>query len=251
MMYPFLRMVWRTILMLGIVVPLHAADAGAMKYRFNVAPSAELLYTIKSQQKGFPVEGNAVVRWTVADKKFSVTNQARAMVVGKILDAHSEGMIDEYGLAPTHFTEKRLRKEATTTSFDRAAGVIRFSGSDHTHPISGGEQDRNSAVWQLIAIARAAQGKFKPGSEWTFFVAGQREAHPWTFKVLKQEKIDTALGELNTLHVARMQSPGSSDQQLDIWLAPHKEWYPARLRYSEDDGDFIEQTLEVISKQAS
>jgi hypothetical protein len=56
---------------------------------------------------------------------------------------------------------------------------------------------------------------------------------------------------LHTLHVARMPAPDSHDQQLDIWLAPQHEWYPARLRFSEHDGDFIEQTLEKISKKTS
>ncbi|HJV82216.1 DUF3108 domain-containing protein [Noviherbaspirillum sp.] len=250
MKLPLLHKTLATILALGISVPLLAAGT-AVKYHVNIPPSVDLSYKIMSRQKGFPVEGEAVVKWETADKKFSVANEARAMLVGKILDARSEGVIDDYGLAPTSFTEKRFRKGATTTSFDRSAGVIRFSGSEDTYPLSGGEQDRSSAVWQLIAIARAAHGKFKPGSEWTFSVAGRNDAHAWTFKVLKQEKIATALGTLNTLHVTRVHEPDSGDQQIDIWLAPQQEWYPARIRYSESDGDYIEQTLESISKKSS
>jgi hypothetical protein len=54
--------------------------------------------------------------------------------------------------------------------------------------LKGGEQDRTSATWQLIAYARAAGDKFKPGSEWKMFVAGRRDAEPWSFKVLATEK---------------------------------------------------------------
>ncbi len=247
MIATFLRLLPIALLASGI-----SADAGAAaKQKINLPPSAELAYAIKAKQKGIPVEGEAVMRWSAAANAFSASNEARAMLVGKILDARSEGAIDAYGLAPTSFTEKRFRREPTTTTFDRTANTISFSGSQQTYPIKGGEQDRNSAIWQLIAVARGAPSKFRPGSTWSFFVAGQRDADQWTFKVLRQEKIRTPLGELNTLHISKAPPPDSADQQLDIWLAPSLEWYPARLRFSEDNGDYIEQTLRKIDKKPS
>lgn len=234
-----------TILLLGF--PLTATTA-APRYKTNLPPSAELSYAIKAKQKGIAVDGDAVMRWNTASGKFTASNEARAMLVGKILDAKTEGDIGPFGLAPLNFTEKRFRKEATTTSFDRSAGIIRFTASEQTYPIKGGEQDRNSAIWQLIAVARAAPAKFKPGSNWTFFVAGRRDADTWTFKVIKKEKLATPLGEIDTVRVEKAPPPDSKDQHLDIWLAPSLEWYPARLRFREDDGDFIEQTLQKVNK---
>ncbi|HZW11815.1 MAG TPA: DUF3108 domain-containing protein [Noviherbaspirillum sp.] len=227
------------------------AATAATKYKVNLPPSAELTYTIKAKQKGMSVEGEGVMRWTADAGKFSVSNEARAMLVGKILDAKSEGTVDAYGLAPATFSEKRFRREKTTTSFDRTANTIRFTASDDSYPIKGGEQDRNSAVWQLISIARAAPAKFKPGTSWTFVVAGTRHAEPWTFKVVKRDKVTTPLGEMNALHIVRMPQPDDKDQQLDIWLAPSLEWYPVRLRFSDDNGDYIEQTLQKIGAKAS
>lgn len=228
-----------------------APAAGAAKYKTNVPPSAELAYSIKARQKGIPVEGEAVMRWRLAAGKFTASNEARAMLVGKILDARTEGTIDAYGLAPTSFTEKRFRREPTTTSFDRADKTIRFTASAQTYPIAGGEQDRNSAIWQLIAVARAAPGRFRTGSSWTFVVAGQRDADQWTFKVVDQEQLRTPLGELHTVHIERIPPADSREQRLDIWLVPSLEWYPARLRFSDDNGDFIDQTLQKLNRKAS
>lgn len=227
-----------------------AEPAGApfIRHKFNVPPSAELDYAITARQSGIQLGGNAQVHWVAGGGKFSVSNEARATLFGKILDSRSEGAIDEFGLAPLTFTEKRFRRDRTTTSFDRESGTISFTGSEQTYPIKGGEQDRNSAIWQLISVARATPAKFKPGSEWSFFVAGQRDAEPWTFKVIERAKISTPLGELNTLHVLKEPPPDSRGQHVDIWLAPQHEWYPARLRYTDADGDFIEQTLEKIGK---
>lgn len=232
----------------GAALTADARAQNAVKYRVDVPPSNQLDYSIKSRQKGISLDGSAVMQWTVADGKFMATNTVRAMLFGKILEAQTEGRIEGYGLAPTSFTEKRLRKDASTTTFDRSTKLIRFTSSEQTYPIKGGEQDQNSVVWQLVSVARAARTKFKPGSEWKFFVAGQRDAEQWTFKVVKKQKIRTPLGEMDTLHVMRKPDAGADDQQLDIWLAPGHEWYPARLRFTEANGDFIEQTLNAIGK---
>jgi hypothetical protein len=224
-----------------------AAAEAAPKYKTDMPPSAELSYMIKARQKGIPLEGEGVMRWSLDGRRFNATNEARAVLVGKILDARSEGDVDAFGLAPVSYTEKRFRKEPATTAFDRAAGAIRFTNAEQTYPIKGGEQDRNSVIWELVAVARAARGKVKPGASWDFVVAGVRDAEPWTFRVVKQEKIGTPVGELNTLHITRVRPAESRDQHIDIWLAPSIEWYPARIRYSEDDGDYIEQTLRGIS----
>lgn len=226
------------------------ADHPNLKRTFNLPPPAELSYSIKARQSGLALDGNATLKWKTGGNKFTVETESRAMLFGKILDAKSEGNIDEYGLAPATYVEHRFRRDPTTTTFNRAANTIGFSASATSYPIAGGEQDRNSAIWQLIAVARAAQGKFKPGSEWLFFVAGQHDAERWTFKVAKQETLRTPLGNVATMHVVKAPPPDAKGQQVDIWLAPSLEWYPVRLRYTEPDGDFIEQTLESVSKQA-
>ena len=80
------------------------------------------------------------------------------------------------------------------------------------------------------------------------FVAGRRDAEVWTFKVIGSEKISTAMGEQNTIHISKAPPPDSRDQTLDIWLAPDLEWYPIRLKFSDANGEFIDQMLESIKK---
>ncbi|RZI43478.1 DUF3108 domain-containing protein [Herbaspirillum sp. HC18] len=242
------RVIAMAVLACGLAAQAAPAPGTTTKYKINLPPSAELAYSIKAKQKGFPVEGDAVMRWEAGSGRFVATNEARAMLVGKILDARSEGRIDAFGLAPETFIEKRFRKEQTTTTFDRESGTIRFTASEHTYPITGGEQDRNSVIWQLVAVARGAPGKVKPGASWNFFVASLRKAEPWTFRTVRQEKIRTPLGDLNTLHISRMPQADSKEQQVDIWLAPSLEWYPVRVRFSDDNGDYVEQSLQSVSK---
>lgn len=235
--------------LLAVALGAVAAPAPAVRQKINPPPPAELQYAIKARQKGLTLEGEATARWESAGGKFTATSEARAALLGKILDTRSAGTINAYGLAPASFDEKRLRRPTTTTSFDQATKTVRFGESGETAPLKGGEQDRNSVLWQLVSVVRTAPAKARAGSKWTFTVAGRRHLDAWTFRAIGQEKVATGAGEINALHVVREPEPGSKDQKLDIWLAPGMEWYPVRLRYSEDDGDYIEQTLKRVKRQ--
>ncbi len=239
-----LRIVACATFVTALAAPALAAQPG--RYKTDVPPSAELDYAIQARQRGFVLDGSAQVRWQTSGKNFTIVTETRSKLFGRIMEARTEGVLDAQGLAPLRFDEKRLGKPATATTFDRKAGVIRFSASDASYPIKGGEQDRNSVVWQLISVARAAKSRFKPGSEWTFFVAGSRNGEPWTFKVIGQEKVSTPMGELPTLLVRRLPTDDKDGQQLDIWLAPSRNWYPVRLRFVEEDGDSLDQVVTRI-----
>ncbi|MFJ9532263.1 DUF3108 domain-containing protein [Herbaspirillum sp. NPDC101396] len=225
------------------------AEHPVLKRKVSLPPSADLHYNIEAKQSGLQVTGESTVKWSNANGKYSVNAETRAMLVGKILEATSEGDIDEYGLAPARFVEKRFRREASTTTFNRETHAINFTQSTETYPLKGGEQDRTSIIWQLISVARGAPDKFTNGSEWLFFVAGPRDAEQWSFKVVGREKIKTKQGEVNAVHIFRAPPPDDKSQKLDIWLAPSSDWYPVRLRFTDPDGDFIEQTLDNVSKK--
>lgn len=249
---PFsLRRLTATILLLAsIVLPAKAADDHpSIKRPFKLPPSAELGYAIKARQSGLALDGSSLLKFQAADGKYQISVESRAMLLGKILTSGSEGAIDAYGLAPATATENRFRKSPTTVIFNREARTITFSPAAESYPLLGGEQDRASVTWQLVGNARAAAKKFVAGSSWKYFVAGRVDAVAWNFKVGKTEKITTPLGAVDAIKVARLLPPDSRDQQLDIWLAPSLEWYPVKLRFSEPDGEVIEQTLQTIARK--
>ncbi|CAN5771820.1 hypothetical protein BH11PSE12_BH11PSE12_24310 [soil metagenome] len=218
----------------------------------NLPPSADLHYSIQARQSHLPLSGEAFVKWqlsgTKGSQKYSVITETRAMLVGKILDASSYGTIDSFGLAPDKFVEKRYGKAESVSQFDRISNTIRFTESAATYPIKGGEQDRTSATWQLVALARAMPEKFITGSEWKMLVAGRRDADPWSFKVAGKDTLRTAIGDVATVHFIKAPPPDSKDQQIELWLAPALEWYPVRLKFSDADGDFVDQTISSIKK---
>ncbi|SMP68097.1 DUF3108 domain-containing protein [Noviherbaspirillum suwonense] len=243
MRYP---LIFLPALMLSLAAVAAPPAPAKPAYPTSAPPAAELSYAIRARQGGLSISGESEMHWLPAGKRYTLTIETRAMLVGKILDEKSEGAIDAWGLAPASYTEKRFRKGETSVTFNREAKLISFSASERSYPIRGGEQDRASVIWQLSAAARAAPAKFRSGSAWNFFVVGQRDADPWTFKVGAQEKVPGPDGDVMAWHVTRNPPPGSEEQQLDIWLAPSLHWYPVKLRFTEGGGDFIEQTLRQV-----
>ncbi|CAL63050.1 Conserved hypothetical protein [Herminiimonas arsenicoxydans] len=229
---------------------LSAFAQAPAKFTVNPPASADLNYTINAHQSGLTLNGTATLHWSRDKDRYSISTETRAMLLGKILEAKSEGAIDAHGLAPLTSTEKRMRKDPTTTTFNRETRSITFSASDASYPIKGGEQDRNSVVWQLATIARSTPAKFKTGANISMMVAGQKDADQWTFKVGKSETIKTSLGDLKTIKVSKLVKGNDKSQKIDIWFAPGKEWYPVRIRFAEPSGDFIEQTIAKITPQS-
>ncbi|MCC2961213.1 DUF3108 domain-containing protein [Massilia sp. IC2-278] len=235
------------LLALGVSTAM-AAPAAPVKRAVELPPSADLAYDLNAQQKSIGLKGDALITWRAGEGKYDVNVEAKVQLLGKLNEYRSQGAVDAYGLAPDTFTEKRYRKDATTTTFVRDENVISFSGAKLPYVMKGGEQDRASVTWQLASVARAAgEAKFKPGSEWTFIVAGRRDAEPWTFKVIKQEKIRTGMGELDTIHVKREPRDSRGDS-VEVWLAPGQEWYPVKIRF-EDERDTIDQTVKSITRK--
>jgi hypothetical protein len=223
-------------------------DRPSVKYKFDLPPSAELTYTVKASSHGIPLSGNGTITWQQGGGKYTLVTEARSGMFGKVLEYRSEGAVDAWGLAPDTYYEKRIRKGAGTTTFQRDAKTIDLADSDNTVPIHGGEQDRSSAPWQLASIARATPQKFVPGSEWRFYVVGRRSAETWSFKVVGTETVKTGAGDVKAVHFSKA-PPKGKGQQVDLWLAPSLEWYPVRLVFMEDDGDSFEQLLDKVTKK--
>jgi hypothetical protein len=238
----------------GLLLALTLGTAGAqeapaaIKRKFELPPSADLHYELQARQRGFGLKGEAIVTWRAGDGKYAVSAESKVPLLGTITHDRSSGTIDAFGLAPGEFTEKRMRKDPTTATFDREARALRFSESKQVYPLKGGEQDRVSITWQLAAVARGAGERFKPGSTWPFFVAGRRDAETWVFKVIKRERVQTGLGEVEAVLVERQPVADKKDQVLEVWLAPQHEWYPVKLRYADGDKEQVEQTLKTVTK---
>ncbi|MBS1170358.1 MAG: hypothetical protein H6R01_1276 [Burkholderiaceae bacterium] len=232
-----------------LALPVQAVEHPAIKYRIKLPPSADLVYAVQFSQHGLTLNGESVLRWRVSGNRYGLNNEMRSSLLGKAMESKSEGMIDAFGLAPLQLTEKRMRKPASSATFDREHRLIRLTDAPQTYPLHGGEQDRASIMLQLVSVARGAPQKFVSGSEWKFFVVGRKSAETWTFRVIRKEKISTPMGEVQAVRITRLLPEGSREQQLELWLAPSLDWFPVRVSFHDADGTQSDQKLLRIEKK--
>lgn len=216
------------------------------RYKAAPLPSAILKYDVEALRKGDMVYGSGKIDWQSDGQTYAVNGEAGVLFF-TLLDFRSHGLIDEHGVSPVMYTQKRFRKSATNTHFHRERELISFSASTLSYPRLGGEQDRASLIWQLAAIGRADPEQFVAGEDLSFLVAGVRDLQNWQIKVMHQEEVETGEGRLTAWRVSRIPPASSYEQRLDIWLAPELGWYPVKLRHTDYNGEYLDMILSDLA----
>lgn len=224
-------------------------QASTRRYKVNIPPSAVFdLDLSRTDAKGANWSASGKMVWQTDGSTYKVTVEAGlAMLVARVnlLELNSEGEIDDAGIAPHKFTEKRRGRAMTATHFQRNDGRITFSASERSYPLLAGAQDRASVPFQLAAIGRANVNQL--GGDIDILVGDNRDAAIYRFQLVGEEEIDTKMGRLVTWHLARPPKPGSYSARLDIWLAPSLHWFPVQIRNTEANGALTTQTVSNIS----
>ena len=213
-------------------------------YRVNLPPSVILYYDVQqTNPNGRTLSGSGSISWQRDGNAYRIDGEA-SFIIFSLIDFHSIGQIDEAGLAPELYSEKRMRRPQTNTHFNRERNLISFSASEKNYPRLGGEQDRASIFWQLTGIARGSSEKIVVDAALPIFVAGIRDGEVWPFRVTGQEEQLLGNEKMQTWHLVRMPEPNTFAQRIDIWLAPALEWYPVRLRQTEANGVVVDMRMQ-------
>lgn len=225
------------------------SDAESMtRFKINPPPSAELTYDVFAQNGQQKWYGSGSFRWESTGNSYRVMGEANVTFLKiTVLNFKSEGMINDFGIAPVLYSEKPPRKSLTNTHFQHEQRKISFSASEATYPYKGGEQDRGSIMWQLASIGRGDPAQFQPGTEIDMVIAGTRKADTWRIQILGEEEIETPYGKIAAWHVACAPRAGSYDRKFDIWLAPQQEWYPVKVRFTAVNGDYVDLALSKLA----
>jgi hypothetical protein len=223
--------------------------ASARRYKVNLPPPADFeLDVARVDADGTRWTGVASMAWHTDGSRYTLTVEAGiSMLITRInlLVLHSEGLIDDYGIAPVTATEKRKGRSETATHFNRDEGSISFSASERRYPLLVGAQDKATVPFQLGGIGRASVNQFS--SDVDILVGEDKEANIFRFQLVGEEELDTRMGKLVTWHLTRPPKPGTYSSRLDIWLAPSRNWYPVQIRNTEASGALTTQTVSKIT----
>ncbi|SEO52004.1 Protein of unknown function [Duganella sp. CF517] len=230
-------------------VPAAAPPQGARRYKVHLPPSARFdMAVARVDADGTKWTGSASMTWHTDGSRYDASLEAGvSLLVTRVnlLVLRSEGVIDDFGIAPVRVTEKRTRRAETATHFNRDQGTITFSASERSYPLLTGAQDKATVPFQLGGIGRADVNQF--GGDIDLQVGDEKEATIFRFQLVGEEELDTKMGKVVAWHLTRPPKPGTYSSRLDIWLAPGMNWYPVQMRNTEASGALTTQTVSNIT----
>jgi hypothetical protein len=68
----------------------------------------------------------------------------------------------------------------------------------------------------------------------------------YRYTVVGKEKLDTALGPMDTVHVRKVLE-GEDKRGFDVWVAIEHHLLPVRIRYTEKDGTPFDSVVTQIT----
>lgn len=218
----------------------------------NAMPGkAEIHYTMFKGDNGFKV-GVATYIWEVRGDRYVLTSitEGTGLIAliqpGKLVQI-SQGHITPLGLAPDDFWIQRGKPTPDKTSaahFDYRQHTITVGKMSNATTVAllPGAQDILSVTFQLAMLAPFQD-------EQLLHVTTGKGLKPYTAHVVGEELLDTPLGQLRTLHLARSAEAG--EDAIDMWLAEDYSYLPVKIRVDHSRFGIVEQVISGINIEHS
>jgi len=189
--------------------------------------------------------GEQTLLWVNEGERYTLTSVAAASgLAGVFYRGHfaqtSRGRITPRGLVPEEFWDQRGDKRSSAR-FDAASGTLTLTpakGAPRHFAYEGDAQDALSLFFQLALTAPPPDGLL------AYTVFNGKKLRNYAYEVRGAETLETALGALHTLHLARV---ADGDGRFDVWLAIDRHYLPVRMLRSDDKGNEMELRVQSIA----
>ncbi|MFZ3175796.1 MAG: DUF3108 domain-containing protein [Thiobacillus sp.] len=191
-----------------------------------------------------PARGEQTLVWINEGDRYTITSVAGATGLagvfyrGRFVQT-SRGRIAPSGLVPEEFWDQRGDKRSSAR-FDAAKGSLTLhpaKGAPRHFPYAGDVQDALSLIFQMALTAPPS------GEQLAYAVFNGKKLRHYTYDVRGEEILETALGPLRTLHLARQTG---DDGRFEIWLALDRHYLPVRVLRVEESGAEGEMAIRAI-----
>ena len=91
-----------------------------------------------------------------------------------------------------------------------------------------------------IVMVAGAPAKYPAGTSISLQIIGPRATEIWVVTVDGEEQLNLPGGELSALKLTRGISR-DFDVKTEFWLAPALGYLPARIRFTQANGDYVDQ----------
>jgi hypothetical protein len=189
--------------------------------------------------------GEQTLQWVNEGERYTLISVAEATGLagvfyrGRFVQT-SRGRITPYGLQPEEFWDQRGDKHSRA-HFNPEQGQLTFmptKGAPRHFAYQGEVQDALSLFFQLALTAPPPDGPL------SYRVFNGKKLRDYTYEMHGEQVLETALGVLRTLHLARV---ADGDGRFEIWLAIDHFYLPVRVLRSDDNGSEVELELQSIT----
>jgi hypothetical protein len=208
----------------------------------HAGPPEHIKITYELSVKG--MAGDAVETLEHNGKTYTIVSETRGRgilaTIGVLNKRTSRGHITPQGLRPDEYRDERPFGWVASAKFDWEARTITQGrkGKSETLPLPATAQDPLSLAYTFAFLPPKEK-------EYDIIRADGRGLTPFRFAVVGNERIPTPLGEMQTLHIAKVRD-GPDDKATDIWFATERDFIPVRVLVVDKDGARADQIVTRI-----
>jgi len=214
---------------------------------FSAAPAEPVPSRVEVKYRlriaGVPIgEGVAVLQQD--GKTYSVIMESNTIGIAAIYRLHvraeARGDVTPEGLRPLSFIETRNGRFRRSANFDWAAGRLRLTDGEKKQTL-----ELRPNTWDTATLACAFSFARPDGKDSELYMTDGRRLIEYKYSVLGREKLLTPLGELDTVHVRKIQEAGDK-RAFDAWLAVDRHFLLVRARLIEKSGIAFDWTVDSV-----
>ena len=150
-----------------------------------------------------------------------------AAIFIKKIRRESRGTITEAGLRPESFQEHGRKSGIRAAEFDWSTSTLRLINGDTNTIVALPENtiDQASLPYGFAFAGRVPDG-------FNANVADGRRLKEYRYRIVGRERIETVLGEIDTIHVEKVRGPDDK-RSFDFWLGVDHYYLPVKMRFIE------------------
>ena len=152
----------------------------------------------------------------------------------------SKGTITQSGLRPVSFIERGRKKGIRAAEFDWTNNRLRLTEGDANQVV---ELPKGSIDQASLPYAFAFAGGIP--DDFSVHVTDGRRIKEYRYRIVGRERIETTLGEMETIHIERLTDPDSK-RSFEFWVAPEHHYLPVQLRFTDKKGRLFESLVTAI-----
>ena len=203
-------------------------------------------YRIEATRKGLSLPATGTLQWAHDGTTYNAQLTIDA-AWARSRSQTSRGQIDPlWGIQPQRFGDRNRSEQAAHFERSRQPAVVRFSANTPDAVLTPSTQDRLSVLFQLAGWLSAAPNRWSNGDRLTVHTVGARDAQDWVFEWGAPETLELPLGRMTAWPLRRAPTH-PYDNRVELWLAPSLNHLPVRVRWTQANGDVVDQQLERVS----